>query len=482
MVLNAPYTLQEGHIVFEADGKKVLLDTGSPVSLGNCGVIKVDGTSFDLRDRLPTLSWEDLRMLIGLDVDVLLGMDVIGKFDLTIDPDNDLVVLDRKVHKENIHCVKTKLIAGIPVIDAEIGFRQVKMFFDTGARLSYIGYGHTWAGKPLGWEIDFHPSVGRFETRMFLTGVEIAGYETYLKTGILPGSLKTMVNECGIDGILGTALLEHYTITLSTRRGRLRLAPRVASGNSFISLVLQAARNHWCVKYMCTTCCASDYRSALKDIPDLAGAMARVDPEELVRIRDWDGALRVAYFDLKTACEREQMLKAWLDYADCPVSFADVVLYYLIGGDLVARFNEDLRKGWVDKCVALAINSRDCSLTESLVWILGRGVEKRPGLLDLALKHQDYRKMRKALSQAGFLPTVEEMERQKRGQTAAEKATNNLFGAIRRRDVKAVTALFKKGADLTARDSDGKSIIEPAQECGNEEIKELIGGRESAEQ
>jgi len=478
MTLKVPYTLEDGHIVFEADGKKVLLDTGSPVSLGSCGTIEVNGTAFNLHDRFSTLSWEDLRMLIGLDVDVLLGMDVIGKFDLTIDPDNDLVVLDHKVQKEDIHCVKVKLVSGIPVIDASIGGRQVKMFFDTGARLSYIDRKYIWGNEMLGLEIDFHPSVGRFETRTFLTGVDIAGYETGLKTGNLPGSLKTMVDDCGVDGILGTALLEHYTVTLSVRRNRLRLAPRTASDNPFLSLVLTAARNHWCVRYMCTTCCASDYRSALEEIDDLAGAMARVDPEELVKIRDWDRALRVAFFDLKLACERKRVLKAWLERPNCPVRFADVVLYYIFKEHLVLRLNKDLRSEWVEKCAALALESRDYSLVESLVWSLGRGIEKRPGLLDLAMKHKGHPKMYKALSQAGFLPTVEELERQQRGKTVAEKATHNLFGAVRRKDVKAVAALLKKGADPAGRNGDGKSIIELADESGNEKIKELINGRE----
>jgi len=479
MAWKVPYTLVDGHIMFEVDGKKVLLDTGSPVSLGSCGTLEIDGSVYEVQDSCMTLPWNDLRMLIGIDVDALLGMDVISEFDLTLNPVDSQVTFDRENRLEDRESVQLRLFAEIPVLEVKIQGRPVKVFFDTGARLSYIDRTLTWAGECLGHEFDFHPSMGRFETQTFMTTVEIDGYEAELKTGVLPESLRRKLIVLGIKGILGTTLLEHYTITFSSRGRCIKLIPRAVSGNPFLKLVHQAGRNRWCVKYMCTTCGARDYRSRLEKISDLAGAMASADLEELVKIRNWDGALEVAFFDLPTACDRERVLTVWLEKTDCPVRFADVVLYYIVGRDLTARFNRDLWDGWVEKCASLAQESRDFSLAESLVRVLGKSVERYPDVLDIAFKSKGDRTMYQALSSAGFLPTQAALDRRRREKSAAERATRNLFGAVRRRDVKAVAALLKKGADPEAVNAEGKSIVELAEECGNEEIKELVCGGET---
>jgi len=56
----------------------------------------------------------------------------------------------------------------------------------------------------------------------------------------------------------------------------------------------------------------------------------------------------------------------------------------------------------------------------------------------------------------------------------AQEATHALIGAVKRSDIQAVKALIAKGADITAKDSEGVSILEHAQTKGNEKILELL--------
>jgi hypothetical protein len=56
----------------------------------------------------------------------------------------------------------------------------------------------------------------------------------------------------------------------------------------------------------------------------------------------------------------------------------------------------------------------------------------------------------------------------------AQKATQNLFNAVRRNDEKAVEALIQKGANLEEASKDGVSVMSLAEEKGNKRIIELL--------
>jgi hypothetical protein len=56
----------------------------------------------------------------------------------------------------------------------------------------------------------------------------------------------------------------------------------------------------------------------------------------------------------------------------------------------------------------------------------------------------------------------------------AEKATLNLFGSVKRGDIKAVTALLDKGADPNAITPDGVSLVKLATSLGHTDITTLL--------
>ena len=56
----------------------------------------------------------------------------------------------------------------------------------------------------------------------------------------------------------------------------------------------------------------------------------------------------------------------------------------------------------------------------------------------------------------------------------AVKASGNLYNAVRRGDVKAVSALISLGGEADGRCPDGKSLIEFAREKGRLDIVEVL--------
>ncbi|MHB1072791.1 MAG: hypothetical protein ACYC3Q_08195 [Gemmatimonadaceae bacterium] len=71
-----------------------------------------------------------------------------------------------------------------------------------------------------------------------------------------------------------------------------------------------------------------------------------------------------------------------------------------------------------------------------------------------------------------------ELERQREAAAhKAQAATERLANAVRRGDLKAVQALFAKGADWRSALPDGRSLIELARQSGNAAVAEYLASR-----
>ncbi|MHB0924733.1 MAG: ankyrin repeat domain-containing protein [Bellilinea sp.] len=98
------------------------------------------------------------------------------------------------------------------------------------------------------------------------------------------------------------------------------------------------------------------------------------------------------------------------------------------------------------------------------------------GTLNLGAKSLvEYTQFKKLDSERKNARHETEMQRQELTRKhKAQKLTSALFGAVNRGDIQAVKALIQKGADISATDSKGISVIEYAYRNGNEKILELL--------
>ncbi len=168
---------------------------------------------------------------------------------------------------------------------------------------------------------------------------------------------------------------------------------------TFPEIVTQAATNRWCVRPWCTTCANHDFRRALESLDDgtgerLTSELSSMSLADYVTIPDWDDAVRVAFLRLPWPGQRERILDAWLAQPDAPVRLIDVAFYHI-----VRHYGDgELRRRWITTCIDRALATRNGSLTESLLWILGPGISSEPRLLELALQLADsYPPIRKPL-------------------------------------------------------------------------------------
>jgi hypothetical protein len=144
--------------------------------------------------------------------------------------------------------------------------------------------------------------------------------------------------------------------------------------NRFLNLLHLARQNGWCTKPYCTTCAATDFRTALRQFgAELANDLAVLDLSALEKMSGWEDALRLALDELQSPDLKDRVLTMWLPQIDRHIRLADLVLFYYVRrGALFAPMSIGVLQQWSAKCIDLASQTSDESLVESLICTLGR--------------------------------------------------------------------------------------------------------------
>jgi hypothetical protein len=177
--------------------------------------------------------------------------------------------------------------------------------------------------------------------------------------------------------------------------------------NEFTELVRLAGKSRWCTSLYCTTCGNGEFRSRLAALDNgfggrLSNLLSELDLNEYTTLGDWLDCLRLAFIHLPFAPQRDAALKNWLPYARTNVRFADGVLFYII-----RYVSGEIRESWIASCVDLAIESKDTSLIESLVWVVHSDLTRYPDLVDVAHNlAATSAKVRTALAKTGNLQST----------------------------------------------------------------------------
>ena len=184
--------------------------------------------------------------------------------------------------------------------------------------------------------------------------------------------------------------------------------------NLFLDALRRAEEQNWCVQPSCTTCGARDFRSALRTIGGelggpLADALADVNVDELTSFAKWDDAIEIAVRDLPLPSQATSLLESWLPRAEENVRSFDVVLY-----KLARYFPEEhpVKAQWIAKGIALAVQTRDFSLVESLILTLRGKAVQHEELISLAKQFAvESKQMQRVLRNACNIETESAQQR-----------------------------------------------------------------------
>jgi hypothetical protein len=175
------------------DGKRVLLDTGSPFSVGNGDRFEIAGQPFRFQGQMGVTTVK-LSQWMNTNVDALLGSDVLSKFVVTIDWWRGAVTFSPKGNDLAGEDLPVEQLMGTPVLRFMAANGLSKALFDTGAKLCFMPRSAVGDQVAVNHVKDFHVMTGPFETEVYEVHLEIAGHGFTASCGVLPASLATMVS------------------------------------------------------------------------------------------------------------------------------------------------------------------------------------------------------------------------------------------------------------------------------------------------
>ncbi|CAF3117305.1 unnamed protein product [Rotaria socialis] len=216
----------DGHIIVGINKFEYIVDTGSPVSFGRATTICINGKSFPIFDGgLHGITADSISTLSGLQVDGLIGMNILANFDIQFT--RKQITFSNSPLFQTDKAITVPIVAavmGIPIILLSIAQKNRRIFFDTGAKLSYLS-DDLLVGNSIGEVDDFYPSIGAYKTKVYKIDVAINGKVESLIFGSLPSSLRILLQLGQTEGIIGTELLTKYYVTLSNLNKTLILEP-----------------------------------------------------------------------------------------------------------------------------------------------------------------------------------------------------------------------------------------------------------------
>lgn len=129
--------LYDGHLLINEDGKTLLLDTGSPVSLTDLNSFSFNGHEFNGHRNIGGKGISELSGQLGRNIDVWVGMVVLHLFTLIIDYKNLFLGVYEQNPTDYINecAISTNKVAmGAITIPMSVDEQISNFALDTGAK------------------------------------------------------------------------------------------------------------------------------------------------------------------------------------------------------------------------------------------------------------------------------------------------------------------------------------------------------------
>jgi hypothetical protein len=208
-----------GHLVVELDGRQWIVDTGAPTSFGAGEHLRVCEKTFDISPDYMGITHEQLSGLINHPIDGLLGADVINELDWLFHTAEKKV----EICEGSIPLVGTAIdidsfFMGVPLIKIEIAGTTERVFFDTGAPISYLQDTELSGYPDCGIQKDFYPGFGEFQTSTHRVPLRVGDMSVEVVCGALPKLLGMTLGLVGSSGVLGNEPMLGRTVGYFPRR------------------------------------------------------------------------------------------------------------------------------------------------------------------------------------------------------------------------------------------------------------------------
>jgi hypothetical protein len=207
IVNNLPVVRHDKHVI--------LVGTGSPTTIHETNRLSFLGMDYPVQTQYAGANLPALRNQTGIpNLTTLLGMDVLSGYKVVFDYAGLRMVFDSEPVDFDGSVLPLELIQGIPVLLVECQGRNIKMFLESGAKLSYIAPGFSNGLPPQGVVQDYYPGLGAFETQTYHLDLHTGGVQFQLRCGNLPAQLRGLLDNTGVQGIIGSDFFHRFKACL----------------------------------------------------------------------------------------------------------------------------------------------------------------------------------------------------------------------------------------------------------------------------
>ncbi|MGN0844343.1 MAG: hypothetical protein ACI4QT_03885 [Kiritimatiellia bacterium] len=218
--------LFDGHIIANLADGDFLIDTGSLESFSRTGSLIFCGRNENVpKVLMGMVDAEDLSDLVGIALDGLIGMDILSQHSIVF-AGEEMFVDECPIPDEGFSIIGENSFMGIPMASLKLNEHFVKVFIDTGAKISYLAPPLLEAYGVEETLQDFYPGLGRFSVDLSSVRFEIAGFPMTGKFGRLPPMLQMTLTMGGAQGILGHDLFSHFLVRLEKGASTVSIARR----------------------------------------------------------------------------------------------------------------------------------------------------------------------------------------------------------------------------------------------------------------
>lgn len=206
--------LFEGLPIISDGENTMLIDTGAPSTIHASDSLHFCSKNYSCTTNYAGTTVSKISAMLGTNITTLLGTDVLAGYKILFDYKNKVVEFSEQENTFDGKVTTISSFMGIPIITMTIGNQKLNFFLDTGAKFSYLSNSITSSYEIIGVDEDFHPVLGKFETKYFEISTRFDDYDFTVKYGNLPPMLQKTLISGKADGIIGYDFFKRYKVVL----------------------------------------------------------------------------------------------------------------------------------------------------------------------------------------------------------------------------------------------------------------------------
>lgn len=220
---NMSLVLEHGHFIILMDGKRVLVDTGSPVSFGN-GVMFFDellSNQSVYYQFLDIINQNYNKLGLTKKIDALIGLSTLINHKIIFGLKDGKVFVDTDGWKDRKCKITTSITSeGRLVSTIKVNGTKVDVIVDTGAWISYVPKAALNGLSPVGQYSDWNPNVNDFTGATYEASIEFENCIMTVEVGEMNDRVDSTL-QCKGKGILSLSDVTYDYIELNLAKGEI---------------------------------------------------------------------------------------------------------------------------------------------------------------------------------------------------------------------------------------------------------------------